>query len=666
MQTVAATGVGLALVLGLPGLLVLVAARVRVSVVEALALIPVVSLGAVWLGAQAADIVGISFGTPVYVAVVVVAAGLVLWRCWAPRSAFVLDAETVPAGAGMPVPAPDGRAARVTLGSRPGRVGIVALVLLVLGMGIGGATWARGVRGHDTTTPNVDASQHSFFMTRIERSGSTEASDVVVSDPRGGSRAADYYPLSLHASLAVASEITGADAADLLTGVVILAGALVLPCGLYALTRRVVPREPLAAGFAAILGALFSMFPYKPIAWGGVTLVVGVALLPAVVVLLDRTITRRLTLASGLLAALCVMSVLALHNSQMPMLGALVALLLLEDAATARSWRLLGEGIVRLAIVGVGALILFAPTLLSFVGGVSERSEFRDTTLVPLDFMLGELVTLNAYVPSSQGWLMMLALLGAGLLVWRHRLAWVIGAAGVFFLVVAAAVSDSGLVGAVTFAWYRQPERIAYYLVYFIPVLGGVAVGAACTAVAGLGARWRWTRGWLLPVTAVLGLGVVALVGGSNGARVNRDLVTTAYTQYAPVGPAQVAAFHWLGRHAPERGLVVTDGNTDGSVWMYAFSDANPLFGAYPQRDSPFFDQSVRDREYVREHLTQLGHDARLARLLRKYRIRYVYFGERTFHGAEHTFSLDALRSTPGLREVYDRDGAHVFRISGP
>jgi hypothetical protein len=665
VQTLAEAGASLALVLVLPGLLALAAARVRLSVVEIVALVPIVSLGTIWIGAQAVDVVGISFGVPVYVAVLVVLIGLAGWRWWSPRTPFVVDVEAVPPEATVPVVAPDGRAPRLSLGARPRLVGIVALVLLLLAVGLGGATWVRAVRGHDTIPPNYDASQHGFFTSRIERSGSTDASEIVVSDPRGRSRAADYYPLSLHASLAVAASLTGTEPADLLTGAVILMGAVVLPCGLFALTRRVVPREPLAAGFAAVLAALFSMFPYKPIGWGGITLIVGVALLPAVAVLLERTVTRRLTVASGLLAALCVMSVLAVHNSQVPILGVLVGLLLLEAAAFARSWRLLGEALVRLVVVGAGALVLFAPTLLSFAGGVSERSDFRDTGLVPLDFILGQLITLHAYVPSSQGWLALLAVIGAGVLVWRHQVAWVVGAAGVFFVIVAAAVSDSGLVGTLTFAWYRQPERIAYYLVYFVPVLAGVGVAVACTSVAALVARGRPKLAWVLPVTAVVALGVIALVGGTNAARVNRDLVTTSYTQNAPVGPAEVAAFHWIADHASDRDLVLTDGNTDGSVWMYSFADANPLFAAYPQRDSPFRDQSVKDRDYVREHIAELGHNPRLSRLLRRYGIHYVYFGDRTFQGADHQIALSALRDTPGLTEVYSRGGAHVFRI-GP
>jgi hypothetical protein len=666
VQSLAATGVGLALVLFLPGLLALGAARVRLSVVEVLALAPTVTLGVVWIGAEVTDVLGVAFGAPVYVAVVVLLGALAAWRWWAPAESFVLDAEAVPAMARASVPAPGTRAPRLTLGTRPGRAATVALVLLVIGIGIGGATWVRGVRGHDTIPPNYDASQHAVFMTRIERSGSTDASDVVVSDTRGRSTAADYYPLALHASLAVAAEITGAEPADLLTGMVVLVAALVLPCGLYALTRRLVPDEPLAAGFAAVLAALFAVYPYKPIGWGGITLIVGVGLLPAVIVLVERTITHRLTIPAAALAALSIMSVLALHNSQMPMLALLVLLLLAEVAATRRSWRLLGEGVLRLAIVGVAALVLFAPTLLSFFGGVSERAEFRDTPLVPLDFILGQLVTLHAYVPSSQGWLLLLALAGAAVLVWRHRLAWVLGAAAAFFLVVVAAVSDAPLAEALTFAWYRQPERIAYYLAYFVPVLGGVAIGAACGGIAVAAARLPRARVWVLPTVAVVALGVVAAAGGLDAARANRAWVTTAYTQYAPVGPAEVAAFRWLGERTDGRGLVVNEGSSDGSVWMYAFSDANPLFGAYPQKKSPFMDASVRARDYVKDHITELGDNPRLARLLDRFGIRYLYFGSRTFPGAPHQLRLARLRETPGLTEVYTRDGAHVFRIDAP
>jgi hypothetical protein len=665
VQSLAGAGVGLAAILVVPGALALAAARVRISLVEVVALAPTVTIGALWVGAEVADVVGIGFGWPVYAAVTVALAALAVWRWWVPQDPFVVDIEAVPAAASAPATG-DGRVRRLQWGRRAGPAGLLALVLLVGAIGVGGATWVRGVRGHDTTPPNYDASQHGLFVTRIDRASSIDTAEVVVSDTRGDSAAANYYPLAMHAVVAVAAEVTGADVADLLTALVIVMGAVVLPCGLYALTRRVVPDVPLAAGFAALLASLFSVYPYKPIGWGGLTLIVGVALVPGVIVLVDRLIRRPLTWAGGALGALCVMAVLAQHNSQMPMLGFLIAVLLLEAAALARSWRVLGEGIVRAAVLGAGALLLFVPTLLSFAGGVSERSEFRDTELVPLNFVLGELVTLRAYAPSSQGWLMVLALLGAGVLIWRHQPAWVAAGVATFSLVVIAAVSAHEIAEALTVAWYRQPERIAYYLVYFIPVLAGIAVGVAAAALASAAARLPAARTWGLPVAAVLAVGLIAVVGGVSAVRVNRKWVTTAYTEYAPVGPAQVAAFRWLEDRTDGRGLVLSETSSDGSVWMYAFTDANPLFGAYPQKKSEFADRSVRDRDYLRDHITELGRNPKVARLLKRYGIRYLYFGEATYRGAPHTWNLAQLRDLPGLTEVFTRGGSHVFRVESP
>lgn len=663
MQEAAATGLALALVLVLPGLLALVAARVRLSSVEIVALVPAVSLGSLWVAAQVVDLLGIAWSVPVYAVTLGVLAALAIWRTWSPREVFVVDVESTPQPSSAPPVPSAARAPRVSPGTRPGAAGVVALALLALGILIGGATWVRAVQGHDTTPPNFDSSSHGFMISRIQDTGATDAATVVVSDPRGGSRASDYYPLALHSALAVGGEMSGAGAADLLTGTVIAMGAIVLPCGLYALTRRVLPELPLAAGFAAVLGVLFSLFPYKPIGWGGITLIAGVSMLPAVIVLVERTVVRRLTVAGGALAAVCAMSVLAVHNSQIPMLGLLVVLLLLEVVAARRSWRFLGESVVRLAVIGAASLVLYAPTMRTFFGGVSERSDFQDTTVVPLDFMLGKLVTLQAYLVSNQGWLALLALVGAGVLVWRHRPAWVAGGAIVVALVVAKAVSDSGLVDALTFAWYGQPERLAYYLVYFVPVFGGITLAAACGAVTAL-ARAPRTRRWLVPATAVAVLAVVAVAGGTTWAKRNKALVNGFYSQNTPAGPSDVVAFDWLGRHASKRGLVLTDGNADGSLWMYSFSGANPLFGAYPARDSPFFDRSMREREYVRSHITDLGRDQKLGRLLDQYDIRYVYYGDGVFTGARHQLDLGALRRTPGLREVFSHKGSHVFAIS--
>lgn len=664
MRSVAQALPGLVLVLVLPGALALLVARVRVSLAEAVALIPTLALGVLWLSAEVCQVLGVGAAPWLLAAVLVVLAlaAAVRWRT--ARVPFELDLDAVPNAPDDPVAERVGSPRGIRFRATRRLSSLLALGLLLGAVGLGAATWIGGMRTHSTVPPNFDSPQHGFMIERIARSGETTAAEVVVSDPRGTGKAANYYPLGLHAALALASRTTGSGPASLLNGVTILFAAVVLPCGLYALGRRVVPSEPLVAGFSALLGMVMAVFPYKPIGWGGITTIVGLAMVPGVVVVLDRVLGSGWSWAGAATMAVAVFAILAVHNSELPILALLVLLLLVDRSVRARSSRVLRDGLLRFVLVGAGAGVLFLPTLPSFFGGVSERSDFRDTQLLPFDALLGPVLSLSAFVMAPQRWLSALAIVGAGVMVWRHRLAWPVGALIVFALTLLAGTSDGALAGALTFPWYRQPERVMYCLVYFVPILAAVPLAGGCVGLAALVSRARSRAStWALPAAVVAAVFAVALVGGVGSARDNRTMLRQLYADYGPVGANEVAAFEWLGRHAPRDGLVVTDLDVDGSLWMYAFSGANPLFAAYPQ-EGAFRDRSFDERSYLHDHISQLGADPKLARILAKYRARYLYFGESTFRGSSHNFDLAQLRSVAGLREVWSRGGAHIFEIT--
>jgi hypothetical protein len=86
-----------------------------------------------------------------------------------------------------------------------------------------------------------------------------------------------------------------------------------------------------------------------------------------------------------------------------------------------------------------------------------------------------------------------------------------------------------------------------------------------------------------------------------------------------------------------------------------------PVFGLEPLEP----DQSWNDRVYLVSHIGDLGRDPKVDRLIRRLNVRFVYFGEGTFHDMSHTMDLATLRSVPGLREVFNEGDAHVFRVVG-
>jgi hypothetical protein len=637
-------GAGFALVLVLPGTLVVLALRVRLTIVEWLALVPACSLASVYVLAEFSTLARVPFGPAVFFTMVGALGIAVLVRARRGWCLPVIDRdESV---------REHGRHAR--------RSGVlIAPGLLVVAIVIGSMTWLLPMRGKAVTAPGSDAMLHGFIIARITDTETINPRDVLVTDASGTDQSVKYYPLSLHASLALQHRMTEAPIGHLLNAAIVVFAAFVFPLSLFALTRHLIPKEPLAAGFAAVIGSLITMFPYEPIKWGLIPLTIAMSLVPLAVVLLIRTIHDGWSRAAALLTGLVVAGVFALHNSELPLVLGLVALSVLFGPARQVRWR---DLMTRLLWIGLVAGVLLGPTWLQVVAGGGEREVDRVGGTVGLTGFLGRLVTLSVSVPQRQGWLVALAVVGVAVLLWRRELTgWIIAAALIGGLAVLAATSYNTITNALTFPWYRLADRVSYNLVFFVAVFGG--------ALLGFGARWiaqrLSSRVVALPVVTVALLALLYPTAGAHALRTNRDRVSQSYAVEAPVQEADVAAFNFIRAHSRRNESVLSDLYIDGGTWMYPLAGVNPVFGITPQ--SQLKNRSWTDRLYLRDHIGELGDNERVDEIVRRLRVRFVYFGEEAMEQlGPHGLTLEILRSSPHLHEVFDQDGAHVFDISRP
>jgi hypothetical protein len=636
----AAIAVGVVFVL--PGLLIVAVARVRLTLVEWFAVAPVCSLGAVYVLAEVLTLAGVPFGPAAFVVMLAaLSAGAVLRmrNGWRPPP-FDHDDDTA-----------------ITRGNRKlqRRGVLVATGLLVLAITVGGITWLVPMRNTAVIPPGIDAISHGIFVRRIADTESIKPRDVFVMDANGKqSTGVKYYPLALHASVAIAYRITGTPIGVLLNAVIVFFAALVLPLGLFALVRLLLPDEPVAAGFAAILGSLITMFPYQPAQWGLIPLIAGVALIPISVVLLVRTVTREWSVAAAVLSGLVVAGGFALHNSEVPLTVLLTGLVLLfRDGLTTGSlrWR---DAVTRLAWIGLAAAAFLAPTLPQVVAGGTERSAHGSST-GPVGSFLRDLVTLRGPSLDRQTWLSVLAAAGVVLLLVRRQArGWIAGALVVITLAVLANSSDDPVTRALTFPWYRDAFRINYNVTLFVAVFGGVLLGVI--------SRWCAqrvsARSWALPVSAGLVLLVLLPLGAWGALRKNRDRVSTWYSTEAPVGAPEVAAFKFLRQHERPGDSVLSDASVDAAGWMYPIAGANPLFGI---AGGP---HSWDERYYLHDLIGKLGADQTADAIVRRLRVRFVYFSEQgmRFMGP-HKWTLAGLRATPHLTEIFNDGDAHVLEI---
>ena len=647
-------GLGILLVCVTPGVLVVIVARVRLSVIEALAIVPACSIGVVFLLAETSTLVHIPFGPAAFFVMlfVLMVVSIIVWRARG-RPTFVVEAAPAdhdgdrhpPNEADQGVPRYTARA-------------MLAIGLLVLAVIAGGSTWVRGIPAGSTIPGNFDGSQHGFLTARIAETDSIASEDVLVSDLKSGTTAANYYPLGAHASAALVHRIADVEISLALTSMMVFFAAFVFPFGLYALVRYLWPRDPLGAGFAALLGVCLLIFPYKPAAWGGLALLIGMTLIPISLVLLTRTLLDQWSRGAAALTALVLAAGFAVHNSQLPVIVLFSGLLVVERAVRACSWRTVLDAIGRLMLVGIGVLVLFAPTVSTLVQGGSERFDTTEGLVTNVETLLGPVLTLRFAVDARQGWLALFALAGILLLVWQRRLwSWVLGCAIVAGLTLLAGTSQHGIAW-LTFPWYREPERVAYNLAFFVPVFGGIALGF----LVGWASDRLSGRRVAVVGCAVGGLAFVTIATGLHAARFARAQVRTSFSSpIQPMNRDSLSTFRYLRSHAG-RGLVVNDLNIDGSLWMYAFDGVRPLFALTPTGENAR-DGEYGRRLYIHAHIQRAGSDRRLDRLMDEYGVKYVYWGRTTFPDSTHQMELESLRRSPGLVEVITSRNASVFRV---
>jgi uncharacterized membrane protein len=151
------------------------------------------------------------------------------------------------------------------------------------------------------------------------------------------------------------------------------------------------------------------------------------------------------------------------------------------------------------------------------------------------------------------------------------------------------------------------------------------------------------------------------LATGVQAARATRAQVRASFeSPIQPITGGSLAAFRYLRGHVGH-GLVVNDLNIDGSLWMYAFDGVRPMFALWPTAGHER-DRDYRQRLYIHDHIEEVGTNRRLARLMQKYDVEFVYWGRTPFIGAEHEMDLASLRASPGLEEVFTSGDASVFR----
>ena len=510
--------------------------------------------------------------------------------------------------------------------------------------------------GWSSVVPSFDGVTHGMLLTDVLRGGSLYPPDGA-RDFLGLSAATGpagvpvvVYPLAVHVIAAPIASLTTVPSALLVPLTIMASAWLVL--GSVALTRRFAsPDQALAAGAAAAF--LAPMLPFWHVYWGPVPMVLSVALVPAAALAVLDVRPR-----SGLVVpTVAVSGLFALHVTEVLVVAALLAV---HQAAVRHEpgW---GRSSVRMVAAGVLALVVAFPltAYLAFAHGASRPAE----AAADLDLWeAGYVALLRPYVVlTSASGLLLVGVLVSGILLlmltvlgacsaWGRPMGKAVVAVAVGCL-VAAVLAYLGRAPLLTAPWYRNGDRLMGQVAALAPCLLGLALVPLARRVAGAPRR--------VAVAGLLTAGAVAVVMLTQAA----GAASLAFTERSVVTAADLAAFEWLTAHVP-RGERVLNDDTDGSAWMYAASRGTvlPVFGGHPGEDYPA-DPAYADRLHLQRTIQDVATNAATRGEALRWNVRYVMIGERTIKGDPRLIDAEAIGASDGLREVFSSGGAKVYEI---
>lgn len=518
--------------------------------------------------------------------------------------------------------------------SRPGWSPQV--LLLLFPVAAAALVWWAAFRGFAFLAANQDAINHNFWIARVVDRSSVLTSELRVSSPlQGDVGGQSFYPFAWHASAGTASALFGVASPLLSIVSTAVYWVLGLSVGLLALAGRVTRHGFLTGMIAACLAQVVPLVPGVPMAWGAMTSVIGVALLPAallgIVEFLERPGLRTSALVAGLIGSL-----FFTHSPEGATAVVLLGALTLLRAASGRLTRAATLALGGLAAVAVGSALLFLPTLrelastLTTLLGGNERT-LRDSVVT--------FVSLSINVPTGQALFGVLVLVGAVLAVRISRGPWLLGsvvALAMVYLVAGANGEPFVRLRPLTAPWYGSYERTAWVAVPFLVLLAALPI----TGLVLLARRWQ--RFGVLPL--VLAASVMAAQAWQGGSAALLQL-RRGVVENQVAGPGAERVFRQAEQLQGGNGIILSQ-TGDGSDYAYMYEDVRVTGGAFDR------DGASPELALLLSGLRDLCTLPQAAQLLRREGVSGFLLGTRRIASESPLWTDAELRELPGTTVV--------------
>jgi hypothetical protein len=527
-------------------------------------------------------------------------------------------------------------------------------ILLLVAIAAGLLTWCASIPSVAAVLPNTDGAHHGLYAHRILQFHTIDPHIVLAGDVLTRTPSGSYYPIAIHLCAALISGVTGVAVNTVLTAGMVLSASVVLPLGTYVLNRRLFPDQPIVAGIAAILSATFAWFPFGPIIWGGLPLIVAMTQIPAGVDALCGAATDGRRALVGIALGLGAYGIFEEHPSE------LIAAVVFAGILIAMRWRETTRDhrrslSVTVAVAAVTGGLLVAPDVAKLVGGVAERQadlgyQVVSSGISPVHWVLGV----------GNPLVLVFALIGlASAYRSRSQTGWMLCLVCTALLFLAASISAAPF-RWLTAPWYSAAPRVSYLFAYFEAAFGAAGIVASGKRLSARltphGTRPR--RGVMLIPVATLAVGYFAMVSVEAHA-----FVSIAYREGSKVSADQRAAFKWLASRVPSNARVLND-FPDGSGWMETIASVHPVFAVSPET-VPGVDPAVDwgDRWYLLTHAANLQFDSRAQAAARRWNVQYVYVGGELIAHFKQRLLPTALAASGAYQVVWHRGPVTIFRV---
>ncbi len=540
-------------------------------------------------------------------------------------------------------------------------VAVAVLATTVLGL----YTVGQATNGFTAIHQFWDAMFHANAVRFIADTGQSDPSWMRNIGPADGTF---FYPNAFHVHVATTVGIDGGRLVDVLNLRAGLTAGL-LSLSMVALVRHTVGRPALAFAVAALCGA-FSAFPHDLAFYGPLwPFAAGLVLLPAFMALVVAAMHNPHPATVGA-TALGLIALAAVHPS-IALAAVVIAL-----AFVVQRWLTLRKLPLRdvAVLLGSGALagiyLLPVAAISSKIVGAYPPDHPAITTG---EDALFQLVSLQHEAVVPQLWLVAAMIVGA-LGIWYLRALWWWLASGTIFaaLFVLAAAAEGRLVELLTNPWWNDRWRLIALATPALILLAANGLVVARDLVVELPLLVA-KRAPVHPNprlrAAALGvviLGFAVVTEGLYAAR-NTARVAHAYDGYPTLGAQEQQALAELARLTPPDAVIMNDSN-DGSAWVWALHDRQPVFGHALPIDERSLQTNLSgvdaDRALLYNRFDELDVDAQVSQIIRRLHISYVVVGDGfASPSSRRAPGLDNLADVRGLTLVYANEDSMIYRV---